>query len=100
MRAWDEAVIPDGAMRSAVQQNLSALVRRGVGADSISAVTAAHVVETGLALLERSPIISRRVNQGRCGIICATTDSDDGRLRTYATIGPLGDVPDSMLELV
>ncbi len=100
MRAWDDAVIPEGATRIAVQQALSSIVRRGASADSIDAVTAAHIVETGVALMERSPIISQRIDAGKCGIVCATTDPVTGQLRTYATIGPVGEVPDTLLECV
>ncbi|BBY60421.1 carbonic anhydrase [Mycolicibacterium sarraceniae] len=100
LRAWDEAVIPEGATRTAVQQALSSIVRRGAGADSVDTVTAAHIVEVGVALLERSPVIARRVDAGRCGIICTATDCNSGLLRTHATIGPVGEAPDDLLECV
>ena len=100
MRAWDDAVIPDGAARIPVQQGIASIVRRGVGTDSVKAVTAAHMVETGVALTERSPLIAKHVDAGQCAIVCAGIDSDSGHLRTYATIGPVGDVPDSLLECV
>ena len=50
--------------------------------------------------LSRSPIIAQRIDAGKCGIVCATTDPVNGRLRTYATIGPVGEVPDTLLECV
>ncbi len=103
MRAWDDAVIPEGATRIAVQQALSSIVRRGgASADSVDGgVTAAHIVETGVALMERSPIISQRIDAGgKCGIICVTTDPVSGQLRTHAAIGPVGEVPDTLLECV
>ncbi|GAY15687.1 carbonic anhydrase [Mycobacterium sp. shizuoka-1] len=100
MQAWDDAVIPEGATRTAVQQALSSIVRRGAGADSLAGVTAAHLVETGVALTERSPRISRRIDDGKCGIVCATVDPETGRLRTHATIGPVGQMPDTLLECV
>jgi carbonic anhydrase len=99
-RAWDEAVMPDGAVRTVIEQALSSIVRRGAGAESVDAVTSAHIVETGLALLERSPLIARRVEAGSCGIVCASTDPVDGHLRIYATIGAVGEGEDSPLECV
>ncbi|AKK27377.1 carbonic anhydrase [Mycobacterium sp. EPa45] len=100
MRAWDEAVIPDGVARVPVQQGIASIVRRGVGTESVKAVTAAHIVETGVALTQRSPSIASSIDTGRCAIVCAGIDSDSGYLRTYATIGPVGDVSDTLLECV
>lgn len=100
MRAWNDADIPDGAMRSVVEHALASIVRRGATADSIEAVTAAHIVETGLALLERSPVIARRVDSGKCGIICATINPDDGKIVVHATVGSVGEVDGTLLECV
>lgn len=100
MRAWTDADIPDGATRSVVEHALGSIVRRGAAADSIEAVTSAHIAETGLALLERSPVIARRVDAGKCGIICATIDPADGRIVAHATVGAVGEVDGSLLECV
>ena len=100
MRAWTDAVIPEGAARTVVEQTLGSIVRRGAAADSVQTVTAAHVAETGLALLERSPVISRRVDAGNCAIVCATTDSADGRITVHATVGAVGEVDGALLECV
>jgi carbonic anhydrase len=67
---------------------------------SIEAVTSAHIVDTGLALLERSPAVSRRVDERQCGIVCATTNPEDGRLVALATIGAVGGAEDSLLECI
>lgn len=99
MRAWNDADMPTGAARTMVEQAMGSIVRRGACADSVETVACAHVVETGLGLLERSPVIARRVDAGRCGIVCATTNAD-GRLRAYATVGAVGEVSDSLLECV
>lgn len=99
MRAWNNADMPEGAARTMVEQAIGSIVRRGARADSVEAVGAAHIVETGLGLLERSPVIARRVDASRCGIVCATTTAD-GRLRAYATVGSVGEVSDSLLECV
>ena len=100
MRAWSEGVLPEGATRAVVEQAIGSILRRGTHAESIESVTAAHIVETGLALLERSPVISRRIDAGRCGIVCAATCPEDGLLMAYATIGTVGEIEDSLLECV
>lgn len=100
MRAWTDAVIPDGAARTMVEHAIGSIVRRGAAADSVQTVTAAHVAETGLALLERSPVIARRLDAGSCAIVCATTDSVDGRVTVQATIGAVGEVDGALLECV
>ena len=100
MQAWNDAALPEGATRAVVEHAIASIVRRGVHGESIEAVTSAHIVETGLALLERSPVIARSIDSGRCGIVCATTRDGDSRLQTYATIGALGEVDDSLLECV
>ena len=99
MRAWQNAELPDGASRVAIEQALSSIVRRGSSGDSADEIGSAHVVSVGMSLLERSPVIARRVDAGTCGIVCATTD-DDGRVRAYATVGALGEAGDSLLECV
>lgn len=100
MRAWRDAVMPEGAARAMVEHTIGSIVRRGAAADSVRTVTAAHVAETGLALLERSPVIARRVDSGNCAIVCATTDSADGKLTVQATIGAVGEVDGALLECV
>ena len=99
-RAWSEGVLPEGATRVVVEQAIGSIVRRGTHAESIEAMTSAHIVETGLSLLERSPAISRRIDAGQCGIVCAATCPEDGLLKAYATIGTVGEVDDSLLECV
>lgn len=100
MRAWNDAVIPDGATRTVVEHAIGSIVRRGAAADSLEAVTAAHIAETGLALLERSPLIARRVDSGQCAIVCATTGPTDGKISAHATIGSVGEVDGALLECV
>ena len=100
LRSWKDATLPDGATRTMIEQTFGSIVRRGCGADSVEDVTAAHITDTGLALVERSPVIARRVDARRCGIVCATTGLADGRIRTYATVGAVGDSSDPLLECV
>ncbi|MBJ7341470.1 carbonic anhydrase [Mycolicibacterium sp.] len=100
MRAWHDAEMPDGAARAMVEHAMSSILRRGSAADSLQAITTAHVVETGLALLDRSPAIARRVDAGKCGIVCGATDQVDGRVHVYATIGAVGEAEGALLECV
>ena len=100
VRAWNEAVMPEGPTRAVVEHAIGSIVRRGVDAGSTEAVTSAHVVETGLALLERAPAIARRVDAGQCAIVCATTTSTDGRIQVHGTIGAVGEVDGSLLECI
>lgn len=100
LRAWERADLPDGATRSAVEQVLWSIVRRHVPADSVDAVVGAHAVETGLGLLQRSPVIAARVDARECAIVCASVGVRDGRLRTHATIGPVGESRDVLAECV
>jgi len=100
MRAWTEAIMPEGATRTVVEHAIGSIVRRGAAADSLEAVTAAHIVETGLALLERSPVIARRVDGGRLAIVCATTNPVDGRIVAHGTVGAVGEVDGALLECV
>jgi carbonic anhydrase len=98
LRAWETAELPNGAMRTAVEHALLSVVRRGVPADSVEAVAAAHIVETGLALMQRSPAIARRIDNRTCGIVCATFTAANRELHVNATIGSVAD--DALVELV
>lgn len=100
MRSWNDATVPGGATRAVVEHVIGSIVRRGTGTESIDAVTTAHAVETGLALLERSPIIARRVNAQKCGIVCATAGAAGSRLTVHATVGAVGVADGSLLERV
>lgn len=100
MRAWTDATMPDGATRTVVEHAIGSIVRRGAAADSLEAITSAHIVETGLSLLERSPVIARRVDAGQCAIVCATTNPADGNIVAHGTIGAVGEVDGALLECV
>lgn len=100
VRAWENADIPTGSTRVMVEHAIGSIVRRNLTADSVDTVCAAHTVETGLALLERSPAIARRVEAGECGIVCATVKASDGRILPHATVGPVGEIADGLLECV
>lgn len=100
LQAWETAELPNGAMRTAVEHALLSVVRRGAAADSVESVAAAHIVETGIALMQRSPTISRRIDSRVCGIVCATYTSADRQLHVHATFGAVTDSTDTLVELV
>lgn len=100
MRAWNEADIPRDATRATVEQVMASIVRRGIKSDSLESVSAAHIVETGLALMERSAAIARRVDAGECAIVCGVTEPASGQIRVYGTIGAVGEINDSLMECV
>ncbi|MEW5811329.1 MAG: carbonic anhydrase [Actinomycetota bacterium] len=99
LRAWQQAQLPDGAMRAAVEHALLSVVRRGAAADSVESVTSAHIVETGLELTQRSPVLARKVDRGECGIVCATIAPDTHALRVLATLG-VEDTNGVLVEMV
>ena len=100
LQAWDQAELPDGAMRTAVEHALLSVARRGTPADSVQAVTAAHIVETGVALMQRLSALTRRVDSRTCGIVCVTHSSADGELRVHATFGAVDEPADALVECV
>lgn len=100
LRAWENAELPTGAMRTAVEHALLSVVRRGTAADSVESVTTAHIVETGAALMQRSPAIARRIDDRTCGIVCVTYQSAVRRLRVHATFGAVAESTDALVEIV
>ncbi|MBE5438395.1 MULTISPECIES: carbonic anhydrase [Mycobacteriaceae] len=100
LRAWENAELPTGAMRNTVEHALLSVVRRGTPADTVESVATAHIVETGVALMQRSPAISKRIDNQTCGIICATYGSANRQLRVHATFGAVADSTDALVEIV
>ncbi|MCB0932312.1 MAG: carbonic anhydrase [Mycobacterium sp.] len=99
LRAWQNAELPNGASRLTIEQALSSILRLPTPATTAAELSSAHVVSVGMSLLEHSPLIAGRVDAGRCGIVCATTDHQ-GRISAHATVGALGEPSDSLLECV
>jgi len=100
LQAWEQAQLPDGAMRTAVEHALLSVVRRGVTADSVESVSSAHIVETGLALMQRSPALARRIDRRECGIVCATFTPANGEIRVRATLGAVEENNGALVECV
>ncbi|MCH9669091.1 MAG: hypothetical protein K0U76_13890 [Actinomycetia bacterium] len=100
IRAWNDISIPDGATRVAIEQAMSSIVRRRRATEMFDDVCSSHILEVGLALMQRSPVIARRIDSGECGIVCATTDPSDGRIRVHGTMGAIDATSDALLERV
>lgn len=100
LRAWEQAQLPDGAMRTAVEHALLSVVRRGAAGDSVGSVTSAHIVETGLGLMQRSPALARKVDRRECGIVCATFSPGDREISVHATLGAVGETNGVLVECV
>ncbi|WP_370329950.1 carbonic anhydrase [Mycolicibacterium hippocampi] len=100
LQAWEHAELPGGSMRRVVEHALLSVVRRGTVADSVESVAAAHVVETGVGLAQRSAALSARVDSRTCGIVCATYCSTDRTVRVHATLGAVDENPGALVEVV
>ncbi len=87
LQAWKNAQLPDGAMRSAVENALLSVVRRGAAADCVASVTSAHIIDTATALVQRSPALARRIDRHEVGIVCATVSPGTHDIRVHATLG-------------
>ncbi|WP_343573992.1 carbonic anhydrase [Mycobacterium sp.] len=102
LKVWNDGQdLPQSATRAAVEQATTSILHRASGAVSADLLEAGHVVEAGLALLQKSPVLARAVDTGRSAVICALTeDSDNGRVRVCATIGDVDDQTQDLLECV
>lgn len=103
LTAWNNVSFPQGAIRSVVEQAISSLTRVGGSIDNAGALAAAHVVNTGAALLHKSPIIAAAVDSGQSAIVCAMSgDGADGSglIRTCATFGDVSVGDATLLECV
>lgn len=99
LRAWTDGVMPSGASRTVIEQATTSLIHRtGRTPATANEVEKRHVVETSLSLLQHSPIIGRAVNSGRCAIVATLPDPTDGKITAYATIGPVKEHGDHLME--
>ena len=99
LRAWKNAQLPDGAMRSAVENALLSVVRRGAAADCVASVTSAHIIDTATALVQRSPVLARKIDRHEAGIVCATVSPATQRITVHATLGAVR-TDDAVLERI
>ncbi len=99
LQAWKNAQLPDGAMRSAVENALLSVVRRGAAADCVASVTSAHIIDTATSLVQRSPALARKIDRHEVGIVCATVASASQRITVHATLGAVR-TDDAVLERI
>lgn len=102
LRVWNDGMdTPQSAARVAVEQATASILHRSSGAMAVDRVEAAHVTEVGLALVQRSPLLSQAVDAGECAVVSAVSyGSNGGRLEVCATIGDLDASRRDLLECV
>nr|WP_237572682.1 carbonic anhydrase [Mycolicibacterium lacusdiani] len=100
LHAWESAELPSGAMRATVEHALLSVVHRGTTAATVESITTAHIAQTGLLLMQRSPVVARLVDAEKLGIVCATYDDAERRFRLHATVGIIGEDTRGLVECV
>ncbi len=96
--AWNNADIPVGASRTVIEQSMSSLARHDIRVRNADDLSAAHVVDTGLSLLRKSPALAKAVDNGQSAIVCAVVNGEDGRLQVCATMGDIAENETPSLE--
>ncbi|MBY0443369.1 MAG: hypothetical protein K2Q25_14730 [Mycobacteriaceae bacterium] len=100
LQAWKNVTIPEGTTRTVVEQAISSLACQNANISSPDELSAAHVAQTGVTLLEKSAVIAKAVDSRRCAIVCAVTAADNGQLHTCATFGEVAESNAPLLECV
>ena len=100
LKAWHNVAFPEGAARAVVEQTVSSLTRLDASIVEAEDLSAAHVVQTGVTLLHKSPMIAKAVDSGHTAIVCLVGDRTDGRLRVCATLGAVSETESPLLERV
>ncbi|WP_024795134.1 carbonic anhydrase [Tomitella biformata] len=90
--ALDQGVVPGGFIRSVVERVIpSVLIGRKEGLTTVDELEGRHVIETGKLLMQRSSIISDRVEKGECAIVGVTYTLTDGCMKLRDVIGDVGE---------
>lgn len=100
LQAWNNAAFPEGADRAVVEQAISSLTRLDTSIVDAEELSAVHVVQAGVTLLHKSPVIAKAVDSGQTAIVCLVGDRTDGRLRVCATLGAVSESESPLLEHV
>ena len=100
LKAWNNVAFPEGAVRAVVEQAISSLTRLDASIVDAEELSAAHVVQAGVTLLHKSPVIAKAVDSGQTAIVCLVGDRTDGRLRVCATLGAVSESESPLLEHV
>lgn len=91
--ALDGGEVPGGFIRSVVERVApSILVGRREGLSSVDEMEARHVVETSKLLMQRSMIISQKVESGQLAIACVTYKLAEGKVQLQRVVGNIGEV--------
>lgn len=92
--ALDDLQIPGGFIRDVVERvTPSILAGRSEGLSRVDEFEAHHVKETGRLLMQRSRIISEKVESGKLGIVGLTYELAEGAVSLRGTLGDVGDNP-------
>ncbi len=92
LKTLDSGEIPHGFIRDIVERlTPSILAGRREGLTRVDEFEARHVQETGMQLMDRSKIISERVNSGRAAIVGLTYELGEGRVHLRGVLGDVGD---------
>ncbi len=90
--ALDQGVVPGGFIRSVVERVIpSVLIGRREGLTTVDELEGRHVMETGKLLMQRSSIISDKVEKGECAIVGVTYTLTDGCMKLRDVIGNVGE---------
>ncbi|GAA5048324.1 beta-carbonic anhydrase CanB [Nocardia callitridis] len=92
--ALDGGAVPGGFIRSIVERvTPSILLGRREGLSTVDELEARHVVETSQLLLERSSIISQKVEAGDLAIASVTYRLSEGKAQLHRVAGDIGELP-------
>jgi carbonic anhydrase len=92
LSALDEGSVPGGYVRDIVERvTPSILLGRRDGLTRVDEFEARHVIETGVQLVDRSTVISERVNGGTLAIVGLTYHLADGKVALREHLGDIGE---------
>lgn len=94
LEALDDLQIPGGFIRDVVERvTPSILAGRSEGLTRVDEFEARHVKETGRLLVQRSRLISEKVESGKLGIVGLTYELAEGAVSLRGTLGEVEDDP-------
>ena len=92
LSALDDGSVPGGYVRDIVERvTPSILLGRRDGLTRVDEFEARHVIETGLQMLDRSTVISKRVDDGALAIVGLTYHLADGKVALREHLGDIGE---------
>ncbi len=89
--AYGSGEMPGGFVRDVVERvTPSVLEARRQGRDSLDAIEETHARHTARLLADRSAVVARAVDQGRCAVVALTYTLAEGRVALVESLGELG----------